>query len=570
VSPNATDLFAGGRWRPVLTLGLLVAAVFGPALWFDFVRWDDPVNITHNPLLTDPWSRELLAKLLNGDTALRFKPLPWLLYRATHALFGFNPMAWHALNLALHLGAVVMAWVVFRATLARLRPATPEATRAFLAWLGAAVWAVHPAHVEAACWATATPYPLMVIFLLGSFWFYLRATDPAAGARRRRHFLWSWLLAVGGYASYPVSVTYGLWLVAADLWILRAAPLDTRAPAAWLRWSLRPGLFLLPAVASVLVTFQSSATTPWLYPAPTTLAEVSVLVRLEMAAALLASVWTHFLWPFGLTPNNPMLPPEMVHGPLILAMAALGVLGVGGALAVRKRAPGFTAAVIGSALLALPVLGFAQWPTWAVTDRYVYLPHLVLTGALLGWLASREAIWGSPTSGRAEPARRSGSPFVVFALLGLAALAWLGGRQVRIWRNTDSLFRFMEAQPAFSWNPAQQAYIYQLWGAQAAADGHPAEARAKQDQARRVLVEAMLTAAGRENWSQAVELAHRLEQAFGLPPELRRERARWQLARGELAAAGADLARVWQELPGDLATAALIREWQERTSGKDL
>lgn len=553
MSRNATDLFAGGRWRPLFTLGLLVAAVFGPVFWFDFVRWDDPVNITHNPLLTEPWSRELLAKLVNGDTALRFKPLPWLLYRATHALFGFQPGAWHALNLALHFGAVMMAWAVFRATLARLRPAAPEATRDFLAWLGAAVWAVHPAHVEAAVWATATPYPLMVIFLLGSFWFYLRATDPAAGTSRRRLFIWSWLLAVGSYASYPVGVTYGLWLVVADLWILRLAPPGTRAPAAWLRWSVRPLLFLLPAVASVLVTFQSSSTTPWLYPAPATLAEVGVLVRLEMAAAMLASVWTHFFWPFGLTPNNPMIPPEMIHGPLILSMAALAIIVVLAALAAWRRVPGFTGAVFGSAVLALPVLGFTQWPTWSVADRHVYLPHLVLTGALVVWFAAR------PTAARAVP-----------ALLVLAGLAWLGRQQVMIWRNTDSLFRYIEAQPAFAWNPTQQAYIYQLWGAQLAEDRRPAEAAQKNGRARKILVEAMLAEAAQENWAQAVELAQRLEQSFGLPPVLRRERARWWLAQGALDAAQADLRRVRTELPGDLPTEELIREWQRRAGGKDL
>jgi hypothetical protein len=554
VSRNVTDLFAGGRWRPLFTLGLLVAAVFGPVFWFDFVRWDDPVNITHNPLLTEPWSRELLAKLVNGDTALRFKPLPWLLYRGTHALFGFQPGAWHALNLALHFGAVVMAWVVFRATLARLRPAAPESARAFLAWLGAAVWAVHPAHVEPAVWATATPYPLMVIFLLGSFWFYLRATDPAAGvATRRRDFIWSWLFAVGSYASYPVGVTYGLWLVVADLWILRAAPLDTRAPAAWLRWAVRPLLFLVPAVASVLVTFQSSSTTPWLYPAPATLAEVGVPVRLEMAAAMLASVWTHFFRPFGLTPNNPMIPPEMLHGPLILTMAAVAIFVVGSALVLQRRSPGFTGAVFGSAVLALPVLGFTQWPTWSVADRHVYLPHLVLTGAVMVWLAS--------SASRLR---------VVPALLVLAGLAWLGRQQVLIWRNTDSLFQYIEAQPAFAWNPTQQAYIYQLWGAQAVEDGRPADAAKKNEQARKILVEAMLAEAGRENWTQATELASRLEQAFGLPPVLRRERARWWLAQGALAPAQADLRQVRRELPGDLPTEELVREWQRQAGGKDL
>jgi hypothetical protein len=537
----------------VLTLGLLVAAVYAPALWFDFVRWDDFVNITRNPLLTEPWSRELLAKLVNGDTALRFKPLPWLLYRATHACFGFNPMAWHGLNLALHFAAVLMARAVFRATLARLCPATPAGTRDFLAWLGAAVWAVHPAHVEAAVWATATPYPLVVWFLLASFRCYLRATDPAHAAERRRHFAWSWLLAVGGYLSYPVGVTYGLWLAVADFWLLGRAPREMRSPAAWLRWAAVPALFLLPAVASVLVTFQSTVATSGLYPAPTTLADVSVVVRLQMAAAMLAAAWTHFLWPVGLTPNNVMIPPEMVHGPMIAGLGALAVGVTVAALVAHKRAPGFAATIAGSAVLALPVLGFTQWPTWSVSDRHIYLPHLVLTGALVVWLAPRAT------------AVRPG-----WALALLAVLAWLGARQVQIWRNTDTLFRYFETQPAFAWNPAQQAYIYQLWASDAAEAGRPGEAQAKNLQARRILVEAMQAAAGRGQWAEALDYSLRLEEAFGLPPVLRRERVRWRMELGDWTGARAELQRVRRELPGDAATEELAQEWRRRTGGKDL
>ena len=124
MSPNVTDWLTGGRVRPLVTLGLLVAAVFGPVVGFDFVRWDDPVNVTQNPLITEPWSGALLAKILNGDTALRFKPLPWLIYRGLHAAFGFNPAAWHALSLGLHLGATLLFFAVLRELLARFRPGT--------------------------------------------------------------------------------------------------------------------------------------------------------------------------------------------------------------------------------------------------------------------------------------------------------------------------------------------------------------------------------------------------------------------------------------------------------------
>ncbi len=555
---SATEWITGGRLRPLASLGLLVAAVYGAALGFDFVRWDDPVNITHNPLLTEPWSRDLLAKLVNGDTALRFKPIPWLLYRATYATCGFNPAAWHGLNLALHLAAVVMCRAVLRSLLARLKPATPEETRALLAWLGAALWAVHPAHVEAAVWATATPYPLMVFFLLGSFWFYVRATDPAATAGARRNFFKAWLLALLAYASYPVGVTYGAWLIVADLRVFRIAPLARERRGEILPWLARHALFLLPAVASVLVTFKSSSTAPWLYPAPATLAEVDVFVRLQMAAAMLASVWTHFLWPFGLTPNNPMLPVAMVHGPMILTMAALSiVLGVI-ALIGWRRCPGFAAVFFGSAVLALPVLGFTQWPTWSVADRHVYLPHLVFTGALAVWFAARDF------------ASRRQTAFTAGAFVLLGGLAWLGHRQVMIWRNTDTLFRYLEAQPAFTWNPAQQAYIYQLWGAQLAEDGQPARAQEKHAQARRVFQAGMFRAAEAGNFAEAIELSLRLEQAFGLPPPLRRERVRWLLRQNRLAEAGPDLARLQRELPGDPATAEMLREWQRRSGANHL
>lgn len=552
-----------------MSLGLLVAAVHGVALGFDFVRWDDPVNITHNPLLQEPWSRDLLAKLVNGDTALRFKPLVWLLYRATYSLFGFNPAAWHAVNLALHCAAVVMCFAVFRALLARLKPKMPEATRAWLAWLGAAVWAVHPAHVEAAVWATATPYPLMVFFLLGSFLFYIRATDPDRG-QARANFFKAWLLALLAYASYPVAVTYGAWLVVADLWVFRIAPLTRERRSEILPWLARHALFLLPAVASVVVTFKSSSTTPWLYPAPATLAEVDVLVRLKMGAAMLGSVWTHFVWPFGLTPNNPMLPAAMVHGPMILAMAGCSTALCVAAIFRWRRAPGFAAVFFGSSVLALPVLGFTQWPTWSVADRHVYLPHLVFCGALAVWLASRESIWWSPTSGRAEPARRSGSTFDAAALVLVAALAWLGHQQVLIWRNTDRLFRYIEAQPAFTWNPTQQAYIYQLWGAQFSEDGQPAAAREKHAQARRIFQENMFAEADRGRWSEAVELSRHLEQSYGLPPLLRRERVRWLLQLDRHAEAAADLALLQHDLPNDPAVGQLRREWQSRTPGNHL
>jgi hypothetical protein len=549
---SVTDGLARGRLRPVLSLSVLVAVVFGPAIGFDFVRWDDPVNVTHNPLLTEPWSMDLLARLLNGDTALRFKPLPWLLYRGVHAAFGFHPAAWHALSLILHLAAVLMFRTVLKVVLARLRPATPMATRDWLAWAGAAVWAVHPAHVEAACWVTATPYPLLVLCLLGSFWCYSRAMDPILADRFRPNLALSWLLALAAYATYPVGATYALWLMVADIWIFHRAPRTWRVWGETVPWLGRHAMFLAPAVIGVLITWKSSSATPWLYPAPPSLAEVDLLVRLKMGAAMLGSIWTNLLWPFGQTPNNPMLPAWQVDGARIFAMAAATVLLLLSASFGRRRWPGVAAMVFGTTVLALPVLGFGQWPHWAVADRHAYLPHLVPIGALAVLLAAPTA------TGRATT--RTG----VGLLAMCVGLAFLGHRQVLIWRNTDTLFSYVEQQPAFTWNPGQQAYIYQLWAAYLQEQDRPEEARAKSQQARRTLQEGTLLAAERAAWAEAVELSRLLEQSFGLPSLLRRERVRWLLTLHRWAEARTDLQQALQEAPDDPEVRKLLKEWQEK------
>ena len=516
---------------PTLALGLLVAAVFWPVFGYDFVRWDDPVAVTHNPLITEPWSADLLAKLINGEVALRFKPLPWLVYRGIHAAAGFNPAAWHAMNLALHLAATLIFFAVLRQMLARLQPSLPAAARTLLAWGGAALWAVHPAHVEPACWVTATPYPLLALCLLGSFWFYVRSLDGS-----RRPLVWAWCFAMLGYATYPVGVTYGLWLIAADIWIFRKAP------------GLRA--FLLPAAVSMLVTWKSTPTTPWLYPAPPTFEEVDLLTRLKMGAAMLASVWSSLVRPFGHTPNNPMLMSWQTNGAMILSMAAVAVCGLLAVWIARHRRPGTAGVMLGSTALALPVLGWLQWPHWAVADRHVYLPHLVLTGGLVTLLASQRRF----TSGKAA----------VGLLVLLVGASILGARQVRIWQDTDTLFRYVEKQPAFTWNPAQQAYIYRLWAAHAQEENRPEEAMQRNTQARRTLQDGALFAAGHGAWAEAVDLSRLLEQSFGLPPQLRRERARWLLNLGRFAEAGHELQRTLREMPTDQSTHELQAEWERR------
>jgi len=198
-----------------------ISAFFYPVLGFDFVQWDDDINVTQNPLITAPPSWELFGDFFSGEAAQRFKPLHWMVLRAIHDGFGLNPAAFHAVGWAFHSLAAGLLFVTLRKTLHI--GFEQEGTRLdVVAWAGAALWAIHPLRVEPVAWVTGSTYPMAAVFLLGSFLAYLRAYDT--GAKKNRWLAIAWLGAIAAYATYPVSATYGLWLMAVDKGLLKIAP----------------------------------------------------------------------------------------------------------------------------------------------------------------------------------------------------------------------------------------------------------------------------------------------------------------------------------------------------------
>src|SRR5438093_8129503 len=135
--------------------GALLAAVtifaYRPA-WNGGFLWDDDDYIIKNDLLTA--SDGLRRIWFSKDSPSQYFPLVYTTFRLERAIWGVRPAGYHWVNILLHAGNALLLWQLLQ----RLR--VPGA------WLGAALFALHPVQVESVAWVTERKNVLSLIFFL--------------------------------------------------------------------------------------------------------------------------------------------------------------------------------------------------------------------------------------------------------------------------------------------------------------------------------------------------------------------------------------------------------------------
>src|SRR5436309_14514278 len=136
-------------------LFLFSVAVYLPALHAGFI-WDDADHLTQNPCIVGP----LGLKEIWTSTRAVYYPLVLTTFWGLHRLLGLNPWPYHILNVLMHAASAVLLWRVLRQLAVRG------------AWLGAALWALHPIMVQSVAWVTELKNTQSCLFyLLSIFWF---------------------------------------------------------------------------------------------------------------------------------------------------------------------------------------------------------------------------------------------------------------------------------------------------------------------------------------------------------------------------------------------------------------
>jgi tetratricopeptide (TPR) repeat protein len=152
---------SAGRYTFILYAGaivLLAMAAYIPAMTAGFV-WDDDFHVTNNRALRD---LDGLRRIWTDPrTTPQYYPLTHTTFWIQYQLWGDFPLPYHLANILLHIGSALLLWRIL------------EKLRIPGAWLAAAVFALHPVHVESVAWITERKNVLSGLFYLGAAFAYI-------------------------------------------------------------------------------------------------------------------------------------------------------------------------------------------------------------------------------------------------------------------------------------------------------------------------------------------------------------------------------------------------------------
>jgi Tfp pilus assembly protein PilF len=394
-----------GARRIWIGLGLVAAtlAVYAPVRHHDFVDLDDPQYVVESPVVHEGLSADGIRRAFREPQHFNWAPLTTLSYQAGFALHGLDPAGYLLENVALHaLGALLLFLFLERTTGASGRSA-----------FVAAVFALHPLHVESVAWVSSRKDVLSGVFWMLALLAWVRYAERPGVAR---YALVAALLALGLMAKQTL-VTLPIVLLLLDVWPLGRWRRGTALPL--LKEKL-PLLALSAAAAGIAYAVQH---------ATRAMPELAPPLEVRLANAVHAGVvyLRQSLWPTGLACFYPYPGPGHAPGAWQIAAEATFLLGItAGTLALVRRHPYLAVGWLWYGVTLLPVLGLVQTGLQSRADRYTYLPQIGLAIAVA---------WGAAA---ALGARRRALGFVAAAAAG--ALAVTSALQVRHWRDSRALY----------------------------------------------------------------------------------------------------------------------------------
>jgi Tfp pilus assembly protein PilF len=198
-----------------LALMVVTIAVYCQVYSFEFIDYDDPDYVYENPNIQAGLTLKAVEWAFTAGYAANWHPLTWLSHTLDWRLFGSNPAGHHITNLIFHIANTLLLFIVLSQMTGALWPS------AFVA----ALFALHPLHVESVAWIAERKDVLSTFFWMLTMWAYLQYVKRP---KISRYLLITIFFALG-LMTKPMLVTLPFVLLLLDYWPLnRISCIDWR------------------------------------------------------------------------------------------------------------------------------------------------------------------------------------------------------------------------------------------------------------------------------------------------------------------------------------------------------
>jgi Tfp pilus assembly protein PilF len=434
-----------------LLLAGITLAVFWPVSRYDFINYDDPEYVTENVRVQQGLTPSSAAWAFQAVVCANWHPLTCLSHMLDCQLFGLNAGAHHLVNLLFHVANTLLLFHVLRRTTREMWPSA----------MVAALFALHPLHVESVAWVSERKDMLSTFFGFLTLWAYSRwaqgqsrvepsslrsaapgsresstgssslALDPRSSAIDYGLALFFFAL---GLMSKPMLVTWPFVLLLLDFWPLKrfpsfkvadqgsSAPPRQQAPFHHLIWEKLP-FFALAATSSIitfLVQLRAGAIVSAVY---LPFSERSCNASISYIRYLGKTIWPGHLSVY--YPYHGAWPEWLCAGSVVL-LAAITFAAVWQA----RHRPFLIFGWLWFLGTLVPVIGLVQVGNQSLADRYSYIP-LIGVFVMIVWS-------GKEIAGRWP----QGKPALSAAIVATLAVCIVVTRlQIGYWRNSETLFR---------------------------------------------------------------------------------------------------------------------------------
>jgi len=384
-------------------------AVYWQVRNHDFVAFDDDEYVFENTHIKEGLTYKGIKWAFTDSYSANWHPVTWLSHILDVELYGMNPGQHHLTNLLFHIANTILLFLVFRDMTGALWQSS------FIA----ALFGLHPLHVESVAWISERKDVLSTFFWLLTMKFYVSYTKSL----KIHKYLTAIFFFITGLMAKPMLVTLPFVLLLLDYYPLKRLTIEN--------WELKKIISLLSEkIPFFIIAAGSSLITVFAQKGEGAVASLNIYpmnIRIANALTSYISYILKMILPYDLSVYYPyrILPLWKIvfAGVLLFAIFFLVILTI-------KQYQWFAVGWLWYFGTLVPVIGLVQVGSQAMADRYTYVPLIGLFMIIA---------WGVPELLSRWMIKKNIIIIITAPVISiLMATSWI---QTQYWRNSITLFQ---------------------------------------------------------------------------------------------------------------------------------